>query len=427
MISQQRLPLGATINSTDNVPGAGVNTLHGPESAATTGSTAFEKNAHNRFVVYILAFLFTLHISMPAYILSTFLARIAGEELVGLLYAVASLISILAFFTMPRILERFGNYRTILALFVAEIASLVGLATLTGPAALLCIFVLNFIAGAIINFSIDVFLENFSNQAEMGRVRGVFLTSANLAWIVGPLLSGFILGQSADGYFKIFWAAALLLVPVAFIVRSSFHGFRDPSYAPVPIRETVREIITSANHRGVFACAFLLQLFYAWMVIYTPIYLFNHMGFSWEQIGVMIGIALVPFVLTEIPLGWLADTRYGEKEILSIGFIVMALSTMSISFIQSGNFVLWTAILFITRVGASMVEIMTETYFFKKIDGASVNMMSMFRTMRPWASALGPLLAMACLAFMDIQFIFIVLGLAMFYGLRFSLTLEDTR
>jgi hypothetical protein len=74
-----------------------------------------------------------------------------------------------------------------------------------------------------------------------------------------------------------------------------------------------------------------------------------------------------------------------------------------------------------------MVEIMTETYFFKKIDGASVNMMSMFRTMRPWASTIGPILAMVCLTFMDIKYIFIVLGLAMFYGLRFSLTLEDTK
>lgn len=419
MISQQKLPL------TEN--GAPLSSLHNPSTAAAAGTTAFEKNAHNRFVVYILGFLFTLHITMPAYILSTFLAKIAGENLVGLLYATASLISILAFFMMPRILERFGNYRTVLTLFMVEIASLVGLAFLTGPAALLCVFVLNFIAGAIINFSIDVFLENFSNQSEMGRVRGVFLTSANLAWIIGPLLSGFILGQSNDAYFKIFLASALLLVPVAFVVRTSFRGFRDPSYAPVPIRETVREIVHSSNHRGVFACAFLLQLFYTWMVIYIPIYLFNHMGFSWEMIGLMLGIALVPFVLTEIPLGWLADTRYGEKEMLSIGFIIMALSTMSISFIDSNNFALWTAILFITRIGASMVEIMTETYFFKKIDGASVNMMSMFRTMRPWASTIGPILAMACLAFMDIKYIFIVLGLAMFYGLRFSLTLEDTK
>ena len=79
-----------------------------------------------------------------------------------------------------------------------------------------------------------------------------------------------------------------------------------------------------------------------------------------------------------------------------------------------------------------MVEIGSETYFFKKIDGSSVNFMSLYRTMRPWSYVIGPILATAALATLnqfgfDFGYIFLILGILMFYGLRWSLALEDTR
>ncbi len=79
-----------------------------------------------------------------------------------------------------------------------------------------------------------------------------------------------------------------------------------------------------------------------------------------------------------------------------------------------------------------MVEIGSETYFFKKIDGSSVNFMSLYRTMRPWSYVVGPVLATGTLWILgrfgfDFGYIFLVLGILMFYGLRWSLALEDTK
>ena len=85
------------------------------------------------------------------------------------------------------------------------------------------------------------------------------------------------------------------------------------------------------------------------------------------------------------------------------------------------------AILFITRIGASMVEIMSETYFFKKIDSSQIQIISVFRTAKPFAYVIGPVVATALLYFVEFKFIFMVLGFLMFYGLRFSLALKDTR
>jgi MFS family permease len=287
-------------------------------------------------------------------------------------------------------------------------------------------FIVAFVSAALVGFNIDVFLESFSRDSVTGRIRGTFLSTSNIAWIVAPLIASFIL---TDGdYWKIFIATALLLLPIMFLLRNSLRNFRDSEYALIPIKKTAGEILRDKNIRAVFLVSFLLQFFYAWMVIYTPIYLHTYIGWSWREIGVMFSIMLVPFVLTEAPLGKLADSRWGEKEVMSVGFIVMALATGMISFIETKSFILWAGLLFITRIGASMVEIMSETYFFKKIDSSRANIIGLFRTMRPWAYLVSPLVAMVLFGFhLPIKYIFIALALIMFLGLHWSLELEDTK
>jgi MFS family permease len=91
--------------------------------------------------------------------------------------------------------------------------------------------------------------------------------------------------------------------------------------------------------------------------------------------------------------------------------------------------ILWAVILFITRIGASTIEIMCDTYFFKKVDGLNANAISFYRMSGPLAYILGPLLATVMFSFFnfEIQYLFLVLGLIMIFGLGFSLALKDTK
>ncbi len=382
--------------------------------------------SHSRFVLYILGFLWAINLSLPSYIQSSFLSEIVGERYVGLAYSAASVVTILFFFCIPKLLERFGNYRMTVTMLTVMLGSLMGMAVLKQPIFVLPLFVASFMCGALINFFLDIYLETVSSQNSMGKVRGIFLTSVNIAWVVSPLLTSFILTNG--DYWKIFMSAGVIVIPIIFLLFADFKNFKDPQYIETPFWTTRKEIWTNKNVLGSFMVSFLLQFFFAWMTIYTPIYLHHYIGFSWVEISLMLSIIFLPFALVEFPLGRLADTRYGEKEMLSIGFIIMALSTAMISFIDTKNFALWTTLLLVTRIGASIVEIMSETYFFKKIDGQSVGIMSMFRTMRPASYVLSPILATALFAFgLDMKYLFIILGLLMFYGLRHSLALEDTR
>lgn len=385
-----------------------------------------EKKSYWIFSIYLISFLFTLHGTLPVYVNSSFLSKFSTEKFVGIIYTIASAATIFGFLAIPKILRKYGNYATVMALIIVEFLSLMGLAFLKSPIALTAFFITSFMSTAIFALIMDLFLESVSTDNKTGKIRGTYLTIGNFAWIIGPAITSLVL---TDGnYWKIYAGAAILLLPILFIMnRDKINIKNNSSYREIPFKGTLKEIWFNKDLKNIFIIGFFMQFFFAWMIIYMPIYLHEHIGFGWKEIGIIFSIMLFPYVLTELPLGKLADAKWGEKEILVLGFIIMALSTGILSFIISANFILWAAVLFITRIGASMTEIMSETYFFKKVDSSSANIVSLFRTIKPVAYIISPLVAIILLYAIDLKFLFLFLGLLMLFGLRFILLLQDTR
>ena len=135
---------------------------------------------------------------------------------------------------------------------------------------------------------------------------------------------------------------------------------------------------------------------------------------------------LIPYLLFEFPAGLLADKKIGEKEILVTGFLIMAMATFLIPFITLPIFGLWAAILFITRIGASMVEISSESYFFKHVKAEDTGLISLFRMARPLSFILAPLIAIPVLYFTSYGGSFLILAILTFSGLLF-IPKKDTR
>jgi MFS family permease len=165
------------------------------------------------------------------------------------------------------------------------------------------------------------------------------------------------------------------------------------------------------------------------MVIYTPIYLHEHLGLAWDTIGLMFTIMLSAFVILQTPLGYLADRILGEKEILVGGFLVMGLSTLIFG---TANLALFSLsgiaiLLFITRIGASTIEVATESYFFKHIAQSDATCVGFFRNTYPIAYIIGPLLASALLQFIPIQSLFTILGIVCILGVFTVIKIKDTK
>lgn len=375
--------------------------------------------------IYLSVFFLSLHYAITIYIDSSFLSGHFGARTIGLIYTLGSLCTIVTLSVIPRVLRRFGNYLTTLFFGGAEILILLTLPYLSDPILLAFFFIMHANIVTLLLFSFDVFTESSSKDETTGTTRGIFLTTINFAIVLGPIMGGLFI---TDGEFsKVYTLSALFMLPALLVAMLHFRNFKDPKYHELKWKEAVKEVWRDKDIRFIFGANFLLQFFYSWMIIYLPVYLNTHVGFSWSEIGVIFGIMLLPFVLFELPLGEIADKRLGEKEILIAGFFIMAISTFSLSFITTADLVVWTILLFFTRIGAAAVEIMSETYFFKKISAGDTNTLSSFRHTRPLAFVAGTLSASVFLSFFDIKYLFITLGILMLVGIRFASSINDTR
>jgi MFS family permease len=378
--------------------------------------------------VYLLAVIFNFHTLVVSYTSPTYLGEFIDLKHVGLIYSIGLIGSLLLFIILPSILKKFGNFITTIALMILSIGTLalmgIGISAPTVVLGLILFSIIN----PLIYLNIDIFSETLigKNEGATGHVRGMTLSLMSLAALCAPLTISYLVGEG-DNLEQLYFVAIGVGVVFSLIVMAAFRGFVDPLYHRVRLRPLLAQCWNSKPIKLVLATHFLVQVFFTWTVIYFPLYLANVIGLPWSSIGAIIAAGILAYVLFEYPIGVLADNYFGEKEMMALGFLILALTVSSISFMTTAALIPWMVLMFISRIGASLAEVTTESYFFKKVDGQDANLMSVFRLTRPLAVLAGSLLGSICLAIMPFHLAFIVLGFVMVTGIFLTLGIEDTR
>lgn len=376
--------------------------------------------------LFIAVIIWAVSIAQIAYVQSTFLNQFFDIKFVSIIYIIAYLISFFAMNEYPNVIAKFNNLNTAVGIFLLEIVALLIFIFIPVPFFILIGFIIYVVCINLIYINFDIFLEAHTKNAETGRVRGAFFTIYNLGWVISPFISGVILKNF--GFNWLFALVIILILPIILILLTSFKKFKNHyTHKHFKMTTTIKKLIRHPNLGKIFYVAFLLQIFYATMTIYTPIYLNRTIGLGWDQIGFIFTIMLLPFILLELPAGYLADKYIGEKEILSVGIIITAIASILIFFTTTKNLIIWALILFTSRVGASLIEIMRDTYFFKKVEVEEIGIINAFRSTMPLGYIFVTLISTIILYFLPIHYIFLILGFILLSGLYFSLTLKDTK
>jgi MFS family permease len=395
------------------------------------------------YSILIIGFIYTLHLVLPVYVNSSFLSTFTDERTVGILYTVGSIVTILGLFGIEKILQRFGNYRTSIALVLIQMVLFYGLITANSFLMISIIFVLSSAVVAFIGFNLDVYLETYTDVHHTGGVRGLYMAINNSAWILAPLIGAILVGGGAlassgaggaligaigsigASYRNVYIAALAVLFILLFLMYKNLRHFKDPDYNHDSLRTTLLRVFKNEDLSKLFAANLILNIFYDWMIIYMPIYLHQTIGFGWDQIGIILTIMLLPFVIFQFPAGKLADAGWGEKKIMSFGFLILGLTTCGLAYINGANLIVWAIALFATRIGASIAEVMIEAYFFKKVPPADADLLGSFRITRYAAYIIAPIITAIGLAYTTSANLFIILGLIVLWALRYSLTITD--
>jgi len=381
--------------------------------------------SHIIYTIAVVGFIYTLHLVIPMYSNSSFLSLFADEQTLGFIYMLGAAVTVLGFLVAPAVIRRFGNYAVAITLVCIQIVLFYGLVAATSPLLLSIIFILQSAVISLIGLCMDIFLEVYTSSTEVGAVRGLYTATLNSSWVIAPLI-GSMLIDGGNSYRTTYVAALAMLFPLLYLIYRNFPRFKDPNYIHLSPWQLIKHVSGNQNWVKLFGANLILQTFYAWMTIYTPIYLNKTLGFGWNEIGIILVIMLLPFPLIQYPLGKMADKKYGEKEIMAIGFAIMGVATIALAFISGGSLWIWALALFATRIGAAAAEIMMEVYFFKTVSPRDSAVLGSFRITRPLSYFLAPLVTSISLFFTTNDYLFVVIGVISLAALYPVLTIKDT-
>ena len=382
--------------------------------------------------LYVMTLFHAFHFFSIHFVNSSFLEGLFGNQTdVGLMVAASNALTLLVLISVVVFLKQLGNYQTALLVTSINLIASLGLACVSDTGWLFVFYVLHTTMLPVTLFCLDVFLESYTkDESSTGAVRGVFLSMSITAALFAPVITGWIMGDAAV-YRYAYLSSVLYLIPTLFILVFRFRKFEDPEYDVLSVPDMVRALKNNRDIFHVSSAQFFLRFYFSWMVVYLPIYLHQVIGFDWTEIGIILFLMIVPSILIEYPAGLIADKYLGEKELMVTGFLITGGSTIALFFLDSSSIFIWGGMLFLTRVGCALIESMTATYFLNQNDDDDTNILSIFRMLRPLAYTVGPFSAGILLYFVSgdegLRFLWLLLGIFMFFGTINSLSLKDTR
>jgi len=378
--------------------------------------------------LYAASLLLAFHTFMVAYINSSFLGQFIDEASVGSIYIVGSALSVLVFLFVSRVLHRVGNFKLTLGLLFINMIAVAGMSIANELREAIPLFLVHLISIPLIIFNLDVFMEEQigNNEGSTGSNRGLLLTLASMIGAVSPFLSSLIVGSSGD-FTTVYLISSLTLIPIIIILFFFFSDFSDPEYDEIDLFSAIRTFWEQSNIRNVFLSHFSLQIFFVSMVVYTPLYLTNQIGLTWTEFGIAIFCGQMAYVLFEYPIGIIADKYIGEKEMMALGWMIIIIAVSSMAFVTEPSVVIWSVIMFMTRFGASFVEVTTESYFFKQTKSSDAQVISFFRITRPLSYVLGAVIASLALLYLPFNLLFLIFAAMFIPAMFFTSSIVDTK
>ncbi len=355
-------------------------------------------------------FFASAHFFLVIYIITPYLATFMPGSATGLVVSFGAIITLSIFPWMPKLVRKYGTRHLAIYFGLAQIGLLGILAVGPAPLATVILVALACATSPLISYQMDLLLEaTVAKEEATGRIRTLFLTAGNIALVFAPLAIGVLLGTT-EAYWRVFAVAALTLIPFVLFMslRPLPHG---TGTTLISFAEALQCLLKDKDTRATITAHATLQFFYHLAPLYIPLYLHSVLGIPWSQLGWMLMIMLLPFVLLEYPAGWLADRKWGDKEIMVVGFILTGLSFAALALVTSDTTILVIlAIITLTRVGASIVEATSEGHFFRRVsknDDASVGI---FRMTRPVAALVAPIVGSIILTVSGYGTLFILTG-----------------
>lgn len=259
------------------------------------------------------------------------------------------------------------------------------------------LFFIHHLVTPYIMFNLDALFETYTNIKERGHSRGIYLTVWNIPFVIIPLITSTL---SIARLPVVYMASSLLLIPFLYMI---FYHIKNPSQINILLKkdnqslyQMLKTFFEDKLDKRAFITQTTLHLYYGSIAVMLPIYLYSTFGFDWNKIGLILAAMTAPFVLIQIPFGNMEDKKHNEKFLFKVGVFLTIIFSLLILLISPDTepataFLLLSLFLFLSHTGCSLIEISTESMFYKHITERDHTALLMFRMARILPYSLGML------------------------------------
>jgi len=259
--------------------------------------------------------------------------------------------------------------------------------------------------------SFGIIVSDKSSERNLSRNEGLMYTFANVAWVVGPLIAGWI--SEYYGINLVFSLSAIFIFIALFLFKIS--RVDDVNIKPKADESMIKNFISffkDKERRIAYLLGGGVNFWWALIYIFIPIFIIRQgLGIRW--VGYFLFAVAVPLVAFGYVFSKLAGT-VGFRKIFKIGFLIPAILVFICFFVSNPYIIL--GLLVFASIGLAMLEATTEAYFFD-ILGNKKNRTKFYGPYNTTIDVnyfVGKLLSAVILLFLPFKFLFLFFAIMMF-------------
>lgn len=335
---------------------------------------------------------------------------IHNASYVGFLTAIWAIIGTITFIYGVPLIERQNKVKTYTSILGLLILSYLAFYFFPHLYVIIGLGILVTILGSLRISLYGIIVRGKSKDKSVSKNEGYIYALLNVAFILAPLVAGYLAAQL--GFRSVFlFGAALIFLSI--ISLRCFHVKEIKTKNPID-KKPLKLFFTffkDKNKRLAYILGGGIDFWWVLIYVFIPIFMYEH-GLGDKILGYFLAAIGVPLVLSEYATGKIANKK-GFKTLFMSGYTILGLAALTCFFIP--NIYLILLILVLASFGAAMTEPTTEAYFFdivKKTDrerfypsyNTAINVSSFF------ARALSALV----LLILPFKFVFILYAAVMF-------------
>ncbi|MEJ2267574.1 MAG: MFS transporter [Nanoarchaeota archaeon] len=277
------------------------------------------------------------------------------------------------------------------------------------------------ILGTLRVTSFGIIVKDKSSNKNLSKNEGLVYTFSNIAWVLGPLVAGYI---SERFHLNLIFLLASIFLFVAFILFY-FSRIKDGNAQKKIDKNLIKNFIDFFKDKKRVLSYLLgggVNLWWSLIYLFIPIYIIrNNLETIW--VGYFLFAIAVPLIILEFYFSKLAG-KIGFKKIFKIGFFIPAICAISCFFIS--NIYIILGLLVFASIGLAMLEPTTEAYFFdiiKKKD--ECRFYGPYNTTVEVNDFIGKILSATLLIFLPFKYIFLLFGFLMILLVFLSSKIKD--